>query len=180
MGEFRLETERLVLREWREADVAPFQRICSDPKVMMTLGPPLDLAATADLVARMQRRQTERGHCCWALERREDARLIGWYGPIVSPAGPIAGKVEIGWRLVSDCWGFGYATEAAVASLDWAFANLPDDDVWALTSVANRRSRSVMQRIGMSYVEGDDFDHPAIPEGDPLRRHVLYRITRPR
>jgi RimJ/RimL family protein N-acetyltransferase len=180
MPEFRLETPRLILREWRDEDAVPFQRICSDPEVMATLGPPLDLAATEALVARMQWRQAEHGHCCWAAERREDARLIGWCGVIRGTAGPVEGKAEIGWRLACDCWGSGYATEGAQASLGWAFANLDDPEVWAITSTGNHRSRAVMARLGMVRVADGDFDHPSFAAGHPLREHVLYRIDRTR
>jgi RimJ/RimL family protein N-acetyltransferase len=179
MTGFRLETERLVLREWRDEDVVPFQKICSDPEVMATLGPPLDFAATGALVARMQWRQAEHGHCAWAAERREDARLIGWCGVIRGTVGPIEGKPEVGWRLARDCWGHGYATEGARASLDWAFANLEDQEVWAITSVSNQRSRAVMTRLGMKRVVESDFDHPSFAAGHPLREHVVYRIDRP-
>lgn len=178
MNGFRLETDRLVLRAWREEDIAPFHAICSDPEVMATLGPPLSRDETAALVGRMQALQDELGHCFWALQRREDARLIGWCGVIRGSVGPVEGKPEIGWRMARDTWGQGFASEAARACVAWAFANLADDTVCAITSVGNQRSRAVMERIGMTYVEGADFDHPAVPQGDPLVCHVLYRIAR--
>jgi RimJ/RimL family protein N-acetyltransferase len=174
-----IETERLRLREWRDADIDPFQRICSDPQVMATLGPPLDRAATVALIERMKGLQDRLGHCFWALEHRDDASLIGWCGLIRGTAGPIADKLEIGWRLASDRWGHGFATEAAKATLAWAFANRDDDAVWAITARSNRRSRAVMERLGMTHCRDADFDHPSVPHGDPLRRHVLYRIARP-
>lgn len=173
-----IETGRLILREWRDEDIAPFHAICSDPVVMATLGPPMSLEQTAALVSRCHDDQARDGHCFWALERREDARLIGWCGLIRGSVGPVAGKPELGWRLASDCWGHGYATEAAQAARDWAFANLPDDAVWAITTVGNAGSRAVMRRIGMTHRPELDFDHPRIPEGDPLRRHVAYSLDR--
>jgi RimJ/RimL family protein N-acetyltransferase len=174
-----IETERLLLREWCDADVAPFHAICSDPHVMATLGPLMNREQTTAMVQRQQDLQARDGHCFWAMERRSDARLIGWCGLIRGSAGPIDGKAEIGWRLASDCWGHGYASEAARASLAWAFDNLADPAVWAITSVDNHRSRAVMERIGMEYVAGGDFDHPGVPEDSPLRRHVLYKAERP-
>ncbi len=173
-----IETERLTLRPWRADDIAPFQAICSDPLVMATLGPPLDLAETQALVERMQRLQAELGHCFWALERRADARLIGWCGAIRGSVGPVAGKAEIGWRLASDCWGMGYAIEAARATRDWCFARLADDAIWAITAEGNSRSRSVMERLGMTHRKGLEFDHPRVPVDSPLLRHVVYSLDR--
>src|SRR3546814_2172293 len=94
-----IEGERLVMRPWRDEDVAPFQRICSDCEVMATLGPPLDLEATAARIGWMRAHEAEQGHCFWALDRREDARLIGWCGVIRGDMGPVADRVEIGWQI---------------------------------------------------------------------------------
>ncbi len=173
-----IETTRLLLRPWTEADIGPFQQICSDSRVMATLGPVLDMAETAALIGRVQAMEAEHGHTFWALERREDSRLIGWCGAIRGTDGPIEGKAEIGWRLAYDCWGRGYATEAARASVDWAFANLADDALWAITSVGNRASQAVMGRLGMRHHPELAFDHPRIAEGDPLRPHVIYSLER--
>ena len=173
-----IDTDRLSMRAWRDADIVPFQAICSDPRVMATLGPPLDLAATEALVDRMRGIEAEHGHCFWALERKQDARLIGWCGLIRGNAGPVANKAEIGWRLASDCWGLGYASEAARGAVAWGLANLPDDAIWAITSQGNDRSRAVMGRLGMRYHADLDFDHPKLAEGDPLRPHVAYSLSR--
>jgi RimJ/RimL family protein N-acetyltransferase len=110
--------------------------------------------------------------------RRADDRLIGWCGAIRGSVGPIVGKAELGWRMTADCWGSGYATEAARMTLDWLFTNRDDQAAYAITNVDNRASRAVMERIGMTYLDGGDFDHPKVPEGDPLLRHVTYRIGR--
>ena len=173
-----IETARLVMRSWRDDDLAPFQAICSDPEVMATLGPLLDIDETRALIERVRRRDAEDGHSFWALERLEDERLVGWCGVIRGNVGPVDGKAEIGWRLARDCWGVGYATEAARDAIDWAFANLPDDDVWAITWQGNDRSRAVMERLGMRRHPDLDFDHPKLAEGDPLRPHVTYSIAR--
>lgn len=173
-----IETERLVMRPWHDDDVVPFQAICSDPAVMATLGPPLDVEQTRALIDRMRGIEAEHGHCFWALERRDDARLIGWCGAIRGSAGPVVGKAEIGWRLASDCWGAGYATEAANAVIAWAFDNLDDDAVWAITWRGNVRSRAVMERLGMQYNPALDFDHPKLTADDPLRPHVAYSLPR--
>ncbi len=173
-----IETERLRMRSWCDEDVAPFQAICSDPAVMATIGPPLDMDATAARIAWMRAHQAEQGHCFWALERQIDERLIGWCGVIRGDMDPVADMVEIGWRLARDCWGYGFATEAAHAAAAWAFANLPDEEIRAITWRGNVRSRAVMQRLGMRYCSDLDFDHPKLAAGDPLRPHVTYSLPR--
>ena len=173
-----IRTERLTMRSWRDDDVVPFQAICSDPEVMATLGPALDMEATAARIAWMREHEAGHGHCFWALERQNDARLIGWCGVIRGDIAPVADKVEIGWRLARDCWGAGYASEAARGAAAWAFTNLPDDEIRAITWQDNVRSRAVMERLGMGYCTGLDFDHPKLDAGDRLRRHVTYSLSR--
>lgn len=174
MAEFRLDTERLALRDWRSDDLDDFHRLGIDRKVMATLGPVMTREQSAALIADLQARAINFGHTFWALERKGDNRVIGFTGLVRGKAPQIAGELEIGWRLASDCWGEGYATEAAKAALDWAFANRPGEPVIAITSVTNSGSRAVMERLGMKHRPERDFDHPAVPEGDPLRPHVLY------
>jgi RimJ/RimL family protein N-acetyltransferase len=177
--EFRLDTPRLILRDWRESDIDPFHAICSDPQVMETLGPLMSREQTGALVARMHRMQAEIGHCFWAMERKDDAQLIGWCGIIRGGAGtPIHSKPEAGWRMTPSAWGKGYVAEAASASVDWAFDSLGDDAVWAITSTDNQRSRAVMARLGMEYLPELDFNHPSVAAESPLLRHVTYRMTR--
>ena len=171
-----IETERLLLRPWREADRDPFFALNSDPAVMEFL-PAGDRADSDAAVDRMIATQAEHGHCFWAVERKADAAFLGFCGPM--PAREPLHEVELGWRLNRDAWGFGYASEGARASLAWCWDNLDTPTVMAITVPANVRSRAVMERIGMAYVDGGDFDHPALPEGHPLRRHVLYRAHRP-
>lgn len=178
MGDFHLETERLILRSWREDDIAPFAAICADPVVMATLGPVMTLDETRALVEREKAFEAELGHTFWVVERRADLRLIGKCGIIRGRDGPIAGKPEIGWRLASDCWGQGYITEAARGATAWFFANRPDDALWAITHDGNRRSRGVMERLGMTYRPELDFLHPRLDAGNPLRPHVTYCLTR--
>jgi RimJ/RimL family protein N-acetyltransferase len=171
-------TERLILRSWRDDDVDPFHAISSDPAVMATLGPVMSRDEVAALIARVAGIEAEHGHTFWALERKEDARLIGWCGVIPGAVGPIAGKLEIGWRLARDAWGRGYVSEAARATLDWLFEALREDTAWAITSVGNVRSRAVMERLGMTYRRELDFAHPKLAEDDPLCPHVTYSLGR--
>lgn len=179
MAEFQHETKRLILRDWRETDIEPFHAICSDPLVMATLGPLMTRDQVAALVERLQRLQRELGHCFWAMERKEDRQLIGWCGLICGDAGtPVADKLEAGWRLTSSEWGKGYATEAAIASVQWAFDTQQDDAVWAITSTENRASRFVMERLGMVHLPELDFDHPKVAKNSALLKHVTYRINR--
>lgn len=175
-----IETERLLLRSWRDADVVPFNAINADPRVMATLGPLQTLDETAALVARMQAIDASCGHCFLAVECKADAALIGWCGIVRGPEStPIAGRPEIGWRLAHDYWGKGFAREAAQASLDWGFANLTDDAIWAITSRGNTRSWGLMERLGMRRHPELDFGHPSVAMDSPLRAHLTYSIVRP-
>ena len=176
MDEFRLETGRLVLRGWRDTDRAPFAALALDPEVMRYL-PPLDRAQSDAVVDRMIAMQAGHGHCFWALERREDARLRGFCG-VAPPRDPLR-EHEIGWRLERAAWGQGYAHEAAEATLAWAWRELAVPTIVAITVHDNRRSWSLMKRLGMVRMPDEDFEHPALPAGDPLRPHILYRIHRP-
>ena len=179
MADFKIETERLILREWREADAAPFHAMSEDPKVMATLGPPMSRAESDALIARLQKRQIDHGHTFWALECKQDRSFIGWCGIVIAlDELPISGKLEAGWRLAHSAWGLGYAREAAQASLDWGFQTLGADEIWAITSVNNTRSWGLMERLGMERQHDMDFDHPNVPEGSPLKRHITYRIKR--
>jgi RimJ/RimL family protein N-acetyltransferase len=172
VAEFRIETKRLILRDWQECDLEPFHAISTDPVVMATLGPLMTRDQVAALIARMHRYQVELGHTAWAIERKLDSALIGWCGLIPGAQGtPIENKTDIGWRLASAVWGNGYA-------MTWGFENLPDDSIWAITSTGNFRSRAVMERLQMRHDPLFDFDHPNVPVDSPLLRHVTYRIGR--
>lgn len=174
MSGFRLETERLVLRDWRADDLDPLHAICSDPRVMATIGPLQDRETARVGLDRLMARTARDGHTFWALERKVDARMIGFCGVARGRVAPIEGELEIGWRLAWDCWGQSYAREAAEASLAWAARDHPGERVCAITSVGNTRSRGLMERLGMRHDPAMDFDHPDIPEDSPLRRHVVY------
>jgi RimJ/RimL family protein N-acetyltransferase len=172
-----LRTERLVLRRWRPDDVAPFADMNADPAVMEYFPAPLTHEETAALVERIEDCFRTNGYGLWAVEIGRGAHLAGFVGlsPVEIPY-PFAPAVEVGWRLVRACWGHGFATEAATASLRFGFDEVGLDEIVSFTSVVNDRSRRVMERIGMNRIPADDFDHPSLPEGNPLRRHVLYRV----
>jgi RimJ/RimL family protein N-acetyltransferase len=176
-----IRTARLTLRAWRDDDAAPFLALGQDPRVMEHFPALLLPNEAREAVARQQALHKAFGHCFWVMERLSDKAFLGFCGIQVGPGGtPLAGRAEIGWRLGRNHWGHGYAREAAEASLAWTWTNTPAEQVLAMTVTANARSRTLMERIGMAYVEGGDFDHPAVAPGHPLSRHVLYRIERPR
>jgi RimJ/RimL family protein N-acetyltransferase len=176
-----IETERLILRAWKGSDVAPFHAMGNDPQVMEFLGPFLSRADAESAAERQNGNLAALGHCFWAVERREDGAFMGFCGVKPGPAEtPIEGEIEIGWRLARPYWGKGYAREAAEASLDWVWANLDVDSVSAITVPGNRRSWGLMERLGMVRAPDDDFDHPNVPVGNPIRRHITYRIARPK
>lgn len=175
-----IETERLLLREWRDDDIAPLHAICSDLRVMAFIGPVQTLGEVEAAVDRQCTTQASNGHCYWAVEHKRDARLIGFCGLLHEPEGtPVAGEIDIGWRLAFDCWGYGYAQEAAQASLAWGWQMLDIDRIWAITVPTNLRSRALMERLGMGRHDDLDFDHPGVPDGSPLKRHVTYSVARP-
>jgi RimJ/RimL family protein N-acetyltransferase len=171
-----LRTERLVLRRWRESDLAPFAAINVDPVVMATLPGPLTREQSDALVARTEASFDEHGLGLWAVEVPGVAPLVGFVGLSCAVFdAPFMPCVELGWRLASEHWGKGYATEGGRAAIGFAFDELELDEVVSFTSVTNVRSRSVMERLEMTHDPADDFEHPNLPEGHPLRPHVLYR-----
>jgi RimJ/RimL family protein N-acetyltransferase len=173
-----IETPRLELRQWRDADREPFAAMNRDPAVMEFF-PSLQSRATSDAaIDRWQAGLEGRGWSNWAVELRESAEFVGFTG-LSEPrhALPFSPCIEIGWRYARKAWGKGLATEAARACLQVAFEQLALPEVVSFTAVHNLRSRAVMERIGMTNAN-QDFEHPAIAPGHPLRLHCLYRITR--
>jgi RimJ/RimL family protein N-acetyltransferase len=170
-----LTTERLVLRGFRDSDLAPFAAMNGDPAVMEHFPATLDRAGSDALVDRILDRWRTDGHGLWAVERRADGAFLGFTGIARLPYLPVP---EIGWRFARFAWGQGFATEAARAALAFGFDTLDLSEVVSVTTVANRRSTAVMERLGMRRDRADDFLHPNLPDGHPLRPHVLYRLTR--
>ena len=176
-----LTTERLVLRGWRESDLRPLAAINRDPAVMRHVGGPIPKAESDLVIGRfLQKWREDPRFGWWAVELREAGETIGFIGlaapDFTEPPGPC---VEIGWRLARTAWGRGLASEGARAALAHGFA-AGLDEVVSFTVPGNARSRAVMERIGMLRDPAGDFDHPLLAPGDPLRRHVLYRIGRAR
>ena len=174
-----LRTSRLLLRRWRDDDREPFAALNADPAVMEHLSAPLRREESDALADRIESGLEEREWGLWAVELPGTAAFVGFVG--LNPASfdaPFTPAVEVGWRLAREHWGRGYATEGARATLDFGFDTLALDEIVSFTTRSNTRSRRVMQRLGMRHDPADDFDHPNVPSGDPLRPHVLYRLDR--
>lgn len=175
-----IDTERLVVRPWRDSDRAPFAAMGQDADVMRFLGPLRSRVESDAFIDRMVAMQAELGYCLWAVERLGDAAFLGFCGLNAGPAGtPLEGELEIGWRLARAYWRQGYAREAALACLDWTWANLAIEALFSMTVPANTASWGLMERLGMHRLADQDFDHPNVPDGSPLKRHIVYRIDRP-
>lgn len=172
-----LRTERLVLRAWRDDDREPFAALNTDPVVMEHFPAPLTRAGSDAAVERIVARWAEGRPSLWAVEVPGESSFVGFVG-LFEPEfdARFTPCVEVGWRLSAEHWGRGYATEGARAALRHGFEVLGLDEIVSFTTVGNRRSRRVMERLGMTRDPAEDFDHPSLPAGDPLRRHVLHRL----
>lgn len=167
-----------MLRRWRYGDREPFAAMNADPEVMEHFPATLTPDESDTLVDRLEARFEERGFGFWALEVAETGQFIGFTGLSVPGfEAHFTPAVEIGWRLIRSSWGHGYASEAARRALAYAFDDLGLDEVVSFTAQTNVRSQMVMKRIGMVNDPADDFDHPVLEEGHPLRRHVLWRMS---
>jgi RimJ/RimL family protein N-acetyltransferase len=173
-----LRTARLLLRPWKEADREPFAALNADPVVMEHFPSTLTREESDAFVDRITAGLDRRGWGLWAVEIDGPATFAGFVGlnPVTFDA-PFAPAVEIGWRLARAHWNQGLATEAARAVVDHGFATLGLDEIVSFTATTNVASQRVMQKLGMT--NDRDFDHPALPVGHRLRRHVLYRLARP-
>ncbi|MGE5282074.1 MAG: GNAT family N-acetyltransferase [Chloroflexota bacterium] len=174
-----LETARLKLRRWSDADREPFAAINSDPEVMEHFPGVLTRVESDALVERIEAGFEENGFGLWAVELRESGELIGFAGlNVVDFKAHFTPAVEVGWRLARSAWGNGYATEAGRAALGFGFGRAGLTAIVSFTTVVNRRSRAVMERLGMTYDPAEDFEHPSLPPDHPQRPHVLYRMTK--
>ncbi len=174
-----LRTERLLLRRWRPEDRAPFAEMNADPRVTEHFPSPLTPAASDAMIARIEAHFEQHGFGLWAVEVPEVTSFAGFAG-LFTPGfeASFTPTVEIGWRLAAAHWGRGYATEAARAALAFGFDVVRLPEIVSFTVPGNLRSRRVMEKLGMTRDPADDFDHPRVPDGSPLRRHVLYRLRR--
>ncbi|MFG1944751.1 GNAT family N-acetyltransferase [Nonomuraea sp. NPDC048826] len=172
-----METERLIMRRWRESDREPFAALNADPQVMEFFPASLTRAESDSLVDRIEQGFDERGYGLWALEVRKTGEFIGFAGLAMQTfEAPFTPAVEVGWRLARPAWGHGYATEAGRRAIEHGFGEAGLEEIVSMTAVLNVRSQAVMRRLGMTRDPADDFAHPFLAEGNPLRPHVLYRI----
>lgn len=177
-----IETERLIIRPWRDEDRADYLATCNTEAVTANLGGPASIEDVDAGLERIRKSQEDNGFCFWALERKADGAFLGYCGLKVTnlPGTPVADDVEIGWRLPEDAWGQGYAQEAAKAVLNWAWTNLDVGRIVSFTIPTNRASQRAMERIGMQRREDLDFAHPNFAPGHQLSAHVAYAVDRPR
>jgi RimJ/RimL family protein N-acetyltransferase len=174
-----LETDRLILRQWRESDRQTFRELNADPRVMEFMPGLLAPEASDEMMDRIQRHFEYHGFGLFAAELRADQSFIGYIGlSIPRFDAPFMPAVEIGWRIAALHWGCGLATEGAREVLRFSFESAGLDSVVSFTVPGNIRSLRVMEKLGMTHDPADDFDHPSLPAGHALRRHLLYRLHR--
>jgi RimJ/RimL family protein N-acetyltransferase len=174
-----LRTERLLLRRWVPSDRDPFAVLNSDPRVMQHFPSVLSREESDALADHIESSFDQNGFGLWAVEVPNLASFIGFVGLAIPRfEAHFTPCVEIGWRIAAKYWNRGFASEAARAALRFGFETLELEEIVSFTVPGNLPSRRVMERIGMLHYPADDFDHPSLPAGHPLRRHVLYRIAR--
>ena len=174
----QLSSGGICLRPWRDEDPESFAAMNSDTRVMEFFRSTLSRVQSDAMVDGIQKHFTKHGFGLWAIEVAGVAPFVGFAGLAVPEFNAhFTPCVEVGWRLALEHWGHGYATEAARLALDYGFSTCAFSEVVSFTSATNRRSRAVMERLGMRRDPADDFDYPLMPEGHPLRPHVLYRLS---
>ncbi|MCR9232797.1 GNAT family N-acetyltransferase [Gimesia chilikensis] len=172
-----METTRLILRRWCEDDVTPFVELNKDPRVMQYYPSTLTSEQSMQMMDDIQKHFEEYGFGLWAVEIKDQTPFAGFIGLAVPQfTAFFTPCIEILWRLATPYWNQGYATEGAHAVLDFGFDECNLKQIVSFTVPSNIASRRVMEKIGMSYI--DNFDHPGLPDNDPLQRHVLYSINR--
>lgn len=179
VGAHMIQTERLILRPWRKEDFEPFAKLNADPRVREFFYKILTREESDASAKQFSEHIEKEGWGLWAVSVPNVADFIGFVGLNKVPfSAHFTPAIEIGWRLSFEHWGKGYATEGALAALQYGFETLKLNEIVSFTVPTNQRSRHVMEKIGMHYDPKDDFDHPLVPEGHPLRRQVLYRISK--
>ena len=172
-----IKTKRLILRHWTDRDLIPFAEMNKDARVLEFFPSTLSQEQSDALAARIQKELDEKEYGLWAVEVPGIAPFIGFVGLHYHDFEvPFTPCIEIGWRLAFDYWGKGYAFEAASSVLDYAFNQLELEEIVSFTPPKNHRSIQLMKHLGMHRDPKDDFEHPKLPEGHPLRLHVLYRL----
>lgn len=174
-----IKTPRLILRTWCEKDNKPYYEINQDDKVLEFLPGPMSEEQINDFMQYQNQQLENRHYMLWAVELQNTGELIGFIGlNYFDKPAHFSPAVEIGWRLGSQFWGFGYATEGALACLDYGLNQLKINEIVAFTVPGNQRSRKVMEKIGMTQDTNGSFAHPKLPINHQLSEHVLYRIKK--
>ncbi|MEU7836489.1 GNAT family N-acetyltransferase [Nonomuraea sp. NPDC049129] len=174
-----METERLIMRRWRDDDREPFAAMNADAEVMEHFPALLTRSESDGFVDRIEAGFEAHGYGLWALEVRTSGEFIGFTGLVLQTfEAPFTPAVEVGWRLAKAAWGHGYAIEAAREAVRYGFDVAGLDEIVSITTVGNTRSRKVMERLGMTRDIADDFYHPRVAADSPQRPHVLYRLRR--
>ncbi|MGK7908430.1 MAG: GNAT family N-acetyltransferase [Synechococcus sp.] len=174
-----LQTQRLILRSWQSSDLEPFAQMNADAEVMKYFPVVLSRHESNELLGRIENHHQIHGFGLWVVEEISTGTFIGFVGlNVPSFQAHFTPAVEVGWRLARPFWGKGYATEGARQAIGYGFEVLGLSEIVSFTSHLNLRSIAVMKRLGMTYRAADDFDHPRLPSGHPLQRHVLYRLNR--
>ena len=179
MAEVAAETERLVLREWDDADEARFHEVMNTPEVMHWLGGVQSAEEWNAGFQRLRTYQRDWGHTFWVVERKSDGEILGFCGlkRANAPGGEkIEGEFEIGWRLREHAWGQGIAKEAAIASLDLAFGRFGAPRVIAMTALGNLPSQGLMIRLGMTRREDLDFVHTGFPADSIVNPQIVFTL----
>ncbi len=178
MADVRIETDRLILRDWRDGDDEAFFAGTNTPAVMKWLGGVMPDSGRQALLDRVEACRAANGFCFWIVERKEDGAVLGFCGlkRADAPGSSVTGQMEVGWRLREDAWGQGYAKEAATAALDAAFERFGADEVVALTVDGNAGSWGLMKRLGMNRRE--ELDYADARFDPPLRDTIVYSIAK--
>ena len=175
-----LETERLLLRRWQDSDREPFAAINADPRVMEFFPGLLTREESDQLIDSIESHFDNRGLGLFATELKAERALIGFIGLHVATfQAHFTPCVEIGWRIAAPYWGKGLATEGSREVIRYAFEWLRLESLVSFTAPENVASRRLMEKLGMTHDPAEDFDHPRLPPGHRLRRHVLYRLKNP-
>lgn len=178
-----IETERLILRTWKPKDADAYFKINQDPKVIEFLRGPLTLEQAKDFIPTANRHQDKLSYTLWAAELKETGELIGFIGLnytdfFVEFGAKFTPAVEVGWRLGSQYWGNGYATEGAKASLEYGFNTIGLNEIVSFTAPVNTRSIRVMEKLGLKRDMNGNFEHPKLSADHPLSQQILYRLTK--
>ncbi|PCJ28217.1 MAG: GNAT family N-acetyltransferase [SAR86 cluster bacterium] len=174
---YQIQSQRILLRQWQAQDYPKFAKMCADPEVMEFFPELLSEDDSNLLADKFASQIAERGWGFWVAEHIEDGKFLGLVGLGQASDLPIDDAIEVGWRLAREHWGSGFATEAALASLCFAFETLALKETIAITAATNVRSQQVMERLGMKN-NNENFQHPRVAEDSSLREHVLYKVDR--